>query len=165
MFFKGWGGGWEVQQELKFLKLVFVFLFCFFETSSQRSPGCFGTSAVDQADFGHTTVSASLVLGLNKCSTTAWLAVRFGFFFFFKSAWPTAVGEAPPQPPPPPPSFVGHRFSEICTSCSCPKSPTRLNFYRTQNRQSGWSSCYRSGKSFDCFHPSDLELARRIHCF
>lgn len=38
MFFKGWGGGvgWEVQQELKFLKLVFVFLFCFvlFETGT-----------------------------------------------------------------------------------------------------------------------------------
>ncbi|GAB1289634.1 Mediator of RNA polymerase II transcription subunit 28 [Apodemus speciosus] len=47
------------------------------ESSFECSPDHHGASSVDQADFGHITVSASRVLGLNKCTTTAWLEACF----------------------------------------------------------------------------------------
>jgi hypothetical protein len=57
----------------------FVCLFCFWDRVSLCSPGCPGTHSVDQAglELRNSPASASQVLGLKVCATTAWL-----FFFF-----------------------------------------------------------------------------------
>jgi hypothetical protein len=64
----------------------FVFCFCFFrDRVSLCSPSCPGTHSVDQADLElrDPPVSASQVLGLKVCATTArlWFIL---FFFLFK---------------------------------------------------------------------------------
>jgi hypothetical protein len=58
------------------------FVFCFFETVSLCSPGCPGTHFVDQAglELRNPLASASQVLGLKACATTA--------------RWPLALLEA-----------------------------------------------------------------------
>ena len=57
-----------------FFVVVVVFLFFFFETGFLYSPGCLGTYFVDQAGLEHRNppASASRVLGLKACATTAW---------------------------------------------------------------------------------------------
>jgi hypothetical protein len=52
---------------------VFVCLFCFRDSASLYSPGCPGTHSVDQAglELRNPTASASQVLGLKVCATTA----------------------------------------------------------------------------------------------
>jgi hypothetical protein len=54
---------------------VFVFIFVFFpDRVSLYSPGCPGTHSVDQAglELRNPPASASQVLGLKTCATTAW---------------------------------------------------------------------------------------------
>jgi hypothetical protein len=66
------------------LSIPLTFFF-FFETGflCVASPGCPGTHSVDQAGLEHRNppASASQVLGLKACATTA---RRFFFFFFLK---------------------------------------------------------------------------------
>jgi hypothetical protein len=53
----------------------FVFLcFCFLRQGFSDSPGCPGTHSVDQAglELRNLPASASQVLGLKACATTAW---------------------------------------------------------------------------------------------
>ena len=61
------------------LFFVLVFVFVFRDTVSLCSPGCPGTHFVDQAGLKlrNTPASASQVLGLKACDTTAWLAYYF----------------------------------------------------------------------------------------
>jgi hypothetical protein len=80
---------------------LFIYLFIyfwFFETGFLCSPGCPGAHFVDQAGLKlkNLPASASQVLGLMACATTA----RPIFFFFFfldlfilaSQWWPTALG-------------------------------------------------------------------------
>jgi hypothetical protein len=69
-----WGGGGV------FCLFVLVFLFWFFrDRVSLCSPGCPRTHSVDQAglELRNPSASASLVLGLKACATTAWLGIEF----------------------------------------------------------------------------------------
>jgi hypothetical protein len=54
---------------------VFVFVFCFRDRVSLCSPSCPGTHSVDQTGFElrNPPASATQVLGLKACATTAWL--------------------------------------------------------------------------------------------
>jgi hypothetical protein len=66
-------------------------LFCFFvcfvfrDRVSLCSPGCPGTHSVDQAglELRDPPVSASQVLGLQACTTTAWLKVMDLKYYLF----------------------------------------------------------------------------------
>jgi hypothetical protein len=63
-----------------FLFFVFVFVFLVFrDRVSLYSPGCPGTHSVDQAglEFRNPPASASQVLGLKACATTAQLIYLF----------------------------------------------------------------------------------------
>jgi hypothetical protein len=66
---------------LRFFGFVFCFfvLFCFQDRVSLCSPGCPGTHFVDQAglELRNPPASASQVVGLKACATTAWLGLRF----------------------------------------------------------------------------------------
>jgi hypothetical protein len=66
-------------ENLGFLLLLFVCLFCFRDRVSLCSPGCPGTYSVDQAGLELRTppAFASQVLGLKACATTAWLKIMF----------------------------------------------------------------------------------------
>jgi hypothetical protein len=68
---------WFVLVCFGFVLFCFV-LFCFRDRVSLYSPGCPGTHSVDQAglELRNPPASASQVLGLKACATTAWL-----FFF------------------------------------------------------------------------------------
>jgi hypothetical protein len=59
--------------------LFFFFFFWFFERGFLCSPGCPGTHFVDQAGLELTNppASASQVLGLKVCATTAWPSSPF----------------------------------------------------------------------------------------
>jgi hypothetical protein len=61
--------------------LGFVVVVCFRDRVSLCSPGCPGTHSVDQAglELRNPPASASRVLGLKVCATTAQLC--FGFYF------------------------------------------------------------------------------------
>ena len=68
---------------------LFVCLFvCFRDMVSLCSPGCPGIHSVDQAglELRNPPVSASQVLGLKACATTARLDT---FFFKVQSHWPS----------------------------------------------------------------------------
>jgi hypothetical protein len=56
-----------------------VICFCFSETGFLCSPGCPGTHFVDQAvlELRNPPASASRVLGLKACATTAWFKGDF----------------------------------------------------------------------------------------
>jgi hypothetical protein len=58
---------------------LFVLFFCFWDRVSLYSPGCPGTHFVDQAglELRNLPASASRVLGLKVCATTAWLIWMF----------------------------------------------------------------------------------------
>jgi hypothetical protein len=64
-----------------FLSFSFFFSFFFFFRYgvSLCSPGCPGIHSIDQAGFElrNPPVSASQVLGLKLCATTAWLVLNF----------------------------------------------------------------------------------------
>jgi hypothetical protein len=75
--------------------------------------GCPGTHSVDQADLELRIppASASQVLGLKVCATTAQPHSFFGFFFFvfvFFFKLPSEVSIQVPTPAPPPPSLPPH---------------------------------------------------------
>jgi hypothetical protein len=55
----------------------FFSFFCFFETGFLCSPGCPRTHFADQAglELRNSPASASQMLGLQACTTTAWLGV------------------------------------------------------------------------------------------
>jgi hypothetical protein len=57
----------------------------FWDRVSLYSPGCPGTHSVDQAglELRNPPASASRVLGLKACTTTAWLYVSFFLFSFW----------------------------------------------------------------------------------
>jgi hypothetical protein len=57
-----------------FCFVLFCCCFCFRDRVSLCSPGCPGTHSVDQAglELRNPPVSASQVLGLKACATTAW---------------------------------------------------------------------------------------------
>jgi hypothetical protein len=65
----------------KYILFCFVLfcLFCFRDRVSLYSPGCTGTHSVDQAGLKprNSPASASQVLGLKACATTAWLRNTF----------------------------------------------------------------------------------------
>ena len=64
------------EMEVKKIRLFVCFLFFFFsDRVSWYSPGCPGTHSVDQAGFKlrNRPASATRVLGLKACTTTAWL--------------------------------------------------------------------------------------------
>jgi hypothetical protein len=65
-------------------RLAFLFLF-FRDRVSLYSPGCPGTHFVDQAglELRNPPASASQVLGLKACATTARLRLAFKLLFFF----------------------------------------------------------------------------------
>jgi hypothetical protein len=66
--------------------LLFIFFFLFSQDRvSLCSPGCPGTHSVDQAglELRNPPASASQVLGLKACATTALLNFFFFFFSFF----------------------------------------------------------------------------------
>jgi hypothetical protein len=67
---------------------MFFVLFCFvfWDRVSLCSPGCPGTHFVDQAglELRNPPASASQVLGLKACATTAWLIF---FFFWNRVSW------------------------------------------------------------------------------
>jgi hypothetical protein len=69
----GWGGG----KVLQILNGLFYFIFFFRERISLYSPGCPGTHFVDQAglELRNLLASASRVLGLKACATTARLVL------------------------------------------------------------------------------------------
>jgi hypothetical protein len=69
-----------------FVLFCFVFCFLFFpDRVSLYSLGCPGTHFVDQAglELRNPPVSASQVLGLKVCATTAWPPFYFYFILFF----------------------------------------------------------------------------------
>jgi hypothetical protein len=68
---------------------LFSVLFCFCDRVSLGSPGCPGTHSVDQADLKlkDLSASASQVLGLKACATTAWHGAPFLTEFSF-GMWP-----------------------------------------------------------------------------
>jgi hypothetical protein len=57
---------------------LFIVLSCFQDRVFLYSPGCPGTHSVDQAvlELRNPPVSASRVLGLKACATTAWRLVH-----------------------------------------------------------------------------------------
>jgi hypothetical protein len=75
----GWAEGLSLAglKAFKWFPVQFVCLFWFFETGFLLcSPGCPGTHSVDQAglELRNPLASASQVLGLKACTTTALLA-------------------------------------------------------------------------------------------
>jgi hypothetical protein len=65
-----------------FVLFCFVFVvFVFQDRVSLCSPGCPGTHSVDQAglELRNLLASASQVLGLKACATTAWLRTAFNW--------------------------------------------------------------------------------------
>jgi hypothetical protein len=75
-------------QDRKEVNKWFYFLFGgggFRDRVSLYSPGCPGTHSVDQAglELRNLPASASQVLGLKACATTAWLFFGFWFWFVF----------------------------------------------------------------------------------
>jgi hypothetical protein len=71
-----------------FLNFCFVLFFVFRDRVSLCSPGCPGTHSVDQAGFKlrNLPVSASQVLGLKACATTAQRKISLkkkGFIYLF----------------------------------------------------------------------------------
>jgi hypothetical protein len=67
-----------------FFVFVFVFVFVFRDRVSLCSPGCPGTHSVEQAglELRNLPASASQVLGLQACATTARLCFLFFVFIF-----------------------------------------------------------------------------------
>jgi hypothetical protein len=67
--------------------LFFFFFFFFQDRVSLYSPGCPGTHFVDQAglELRNSPASASQVLGLKVCTTTAQLLFIYLFWFFLNS--------------------------------------------------------------------------------
>jgi hypothetical protein len=65
-----WGGGGAKNS---MFVCLFIYLFIFSRQVSLYSPGCPGTHSVDQAGLEHrnSPASASQVLGLKACATTA----------------------------------------------------------------------------------------------
>jgi hypothetical protein len=63
----------KFMTNMKTFLVCFCFLFWFFETGFLCSPGCPGTHSVDQAGLKlrNLPASASQVLGLKACATTA----------------------------------------------------------------------------------------------
>jgi hypothetical protein len=61
--------------------VIFLFCFVFRDRVSLCSPGCPGTHSVDQAglELRKTPASASQMLGLKACATTARLQAKFFF--------------------------------------------------------------------------------------
>jgi hypothetical protein len=59
--------------------------FVFQDRVSLCSPGCPGTHSVDQVglELRNVPASASQLLGLKVCATTAWQLLWFGFVFCF----------------------------------------------------------------------------------
>jgi hypothetical protein len=74
----------ESNSVLTYIKFIFYF-FGFQDRVSLCSPGCPGTHSVDHAglELRNLPASASQVLGLKSCTTTAQLSSSFFFFFFF----------------------------------------------------------------------------------
>jgi hypothetical protein len=69
------------------MKLMSSFFFCFFETAFLCSLGCPGTPFVDQAGLKlrDLPASASQVLGLKACTTTAqqiFILFKTRYFFY-----------------------------------------------------------------------------------
>jgi hypothetical protein len=58
--------------------IIHLFCFVFRDRVSLYSPGCPGTHSVDQAglELRNLPASASQVLGLKACATTAWLIIN-----------------------------------------------------------------------------------------
>jgi hypothetical protein len=76
--------GWELKAQ-ESIVLLFVCLFVlFFKTGFLCSPGCPGTHFVDQAglQLRNPPASASRMLGLKACATTARLKSTFGYCVF-----------------------------------------------------------------------------------
>jgi hypothetical protein len=83
-------GCWTPMQTLVVVSLgfyLFIYLFILFfrDRVSLCSPGCPGTHSVDQAglELRNLPASASQVLGLKACATTARLFIYFYFYFYF----------------------------------------------------------------------------------
>jgi hypothetical protein len=72
-YFKTYLFNWCKQRDLN--RFFFVFFFFFRDRVSLCSPGCPGTHSVDQAslELRNLPASASQVLGLKVCATTAQL--------------------------------------------------------------------------------------------
>jgi hypothetical protein len=87
---------YETQVGLIFIFIfIFIFFLVFRDRVSLRSPGCPGTHFVDQAglELRNPPASASRVLGLKACATTARLwtyfyySLIFNFFCGRRSQW------------------------------------------------------------------------------
>jgi hypothetical protein len=75
------GGSSLVQSDI-----VLVYIFFFWDRVSLYRPGCPGTHSVDQAglELRNPPASASRVLGLKACATTAWLiCILLSFFLVY----------------------------------------------------------------------------------
>ncbi|EEQ62534.1 hypothetical protein CBFG_06246 [Clostridiales bacterium 1_7_47FAA] len=70
---------WECNNRSNTFSFLFYFIFVFRDRVSLYSSGCPGTHSVDQADLKlrNPPASASRVLGLKACATTAWLHSPF----------------------------------------------------------------------------------------
>jgi hypothetical protein len=78
-----------------FFLWFFVSVFCFFrDRVSLCSPGCPGTHFVDQAglELRNPPASASQVLGLKACTTTAQLLLPFNYVCLCLCVWIGSVG-------------------------------------------------------------------------
>jgi hypothetical protein len=69
------------------LRFSFVFGFVFQDSVSLCSPGCPRTHSVDQAglELRNPPASASQVLELQACATTAWLNTVFKIVYFYQA--------------------------------------------------------------------------------
>jgi hypothetical protein len=68
-----------LQTPFQFGLFIYLFIYLFGDRVSLCSPGCPGTRSVDQAGLKlrNLPASASQVLGLKACTTTAWLVYSF----------------------------------------------------------------------------------------
>jgi hypothetical protein len=76
----------KINMYLLILFNLFFVLFCFFpDRVSLCSSGCPGTHSEDQAglELKNLPASASQVLGLKACPTTAWLLILFYVYVCF----------------------------------------------------------------------------------
>jgi hypothetical protein len=82
--------------------LVFFFLVSL-DRVSLCSPGCPGTHSVDQAglELRNLPASASRVMGLKACATTAWFALFFeigswlAWNLLYRPGWPLTHSDLP----------------------------------------------------------------------